>query len=111
VVRADRRHVEIVRALPKPMPWSPGPAGELTWVVADATTGAELARGTAPLPPLCDCPAADDATCKRGGHGCVDLARHEVVVRAKLPHLVARERVRLLDAAGLELASALVEAP
>lgn len=109
VLRVGAR-VEVVKAAPKPgLTWSPGPDGELAWSVEDAATGAELARGSTSVPPRCPCPARDDDACATGRVGCVDVARHEVVVRARVPHLVPRERVRLRDARGVELACALVE--
>src|SRR5205085_1085792 len=97
VVRAKPSRLELVASAVKPFA-CPSDSGDLLWRVEDAASGALLAAGSTAAPLLCRCDGRHDA------RGCV-APKHEAVLRVKVPHRAARERVLFHDLAGRELAA------
>lgn len=101
VLRARPGSLELVSSAAKPFACAPQSSGDLRFTVED-DHGALLAEGAVPAPPLCGCGGADHV------QGCVSI-RHEAVVRVKVPHRAARERVSFRDGRGDALGSFTIE--
>lgn len=103
VLRARPGSYELVSSVARPALPPRASAGSARFTVEDAETGSFVGTGAFEAPPLCARGEADHV------EGCT-MIRHEAVIRLKVPHRAPRERVRLMDERGLEVASFLVEA-
>jgi hypothetical protein len=103
VLRLRQSGASLVSFADKSFAFAPESGGSALWILEDAESGRELARGPCELPTLCDCPIGHDHAV-----GCV-MVRHEAVFRLKVPRLARSERLRLLSARGRDLGAFVLE--